>query len=816
VAESAPWTLARIETWTEAELAQQVNAALKQFNSVLALARSPLAETHLVTPLLVLDDVSPTAGERGQALRLVLQWAVEQLAPGPVAYPLGEYRPLDDPTWRDPLWWRYNILRHRYLEPLHPDEFIEGGRATETLLALTGIPSPDTFFDERNRAIREVAQWLRQQLATRQADDALRELALAEAYRPLLAQPAAGALLDIAATFPEVFPRGLLLQLAAVERIQEAEAALDYLTQQRFLQVGEEAQNLWLAPVLRRFLYARQPRSALPGRHRRAAAYYSAEAEPLTAARHLIWGQRWQDAAALLLESAEDLVDELQAGDLIQVLEEIRPGSLAPDQQRAVQVLLGDLYRAVGRQADALAACRAALKVTDAPEQQARIYRRMGKLYEQHNQLHALGYYEQAAARFRAGDPEYVELLKDRAWLYILRKQWDEAEADLRQALALVPTEERDLRADIDDALASLYRNQRRYEQAIAYARAALVLRDETGDLLRVAKSFNNLGLIYNDMGDYAHAIAAYQEAIATYTKLGNQELVAVALLNVGLAHHLDGRLPAAVQAYRECLTLCQSAGAPLAEVRAHSNLAEALAELGQIAAARGHWETGLDLSLRAGFDDEVAYFRQLHDQTPALQAGAAPYAQADTRHAPSQGPPPDALAPADQALVDLARREGKLTPRRVMDALSISKATATRRLSELAAQGHLRRFGEGRGTYYATAAEDAAPAPPDGIARRTPDRDALDLRGRLYQHSARIQSIPGLSALGIVEADGPARLAARFSAAPDLMAFFRLESELSRLLGQPIDLLPDTALAIYSEDVTAVTWVWQRQDFQG
>ncbi len=158
---------------------------MRAYHSTLALSRSALANSPLVHPTLVKDEASPSAEERGQGLRLVLQWAVNQLAPGPTEYPLGEHRPFDDPTWRDPHWWRYNILRHRYLEPLHPDDFIGGGRYTESLIALTGISSSDAFFDERNRAVRDLADRLRQQLIDGQADRELQRLALQEALLPL-------------------------------------------------------------------------------------------------------------------------------------------------------------------------------------------------------------------------------------------------------------------------------------------------------------------------------------------------------------------------------------------------------------------------------------------------------------------------------------------------------------------------------------------------------------------------------------------------------------------------------------------------------
>ncbi|MBW7885734.1 MAG: hypothetical protein H3C34_24510, partial [Caldilineaceae bacterium] len=71
-------------TLSDPDFTQLVNEAYKSFGSILALSRSPLAASPLVAPTLVLDDVAPTAEERGRGLRLLLQWALEQLAPGAV------------------------------------------------------------------------------------------------------------------------------------------------------------------------------------------------------------------------------------------------------------------------------------------------------------------------------------------------------------------------------------------------------------------------------------------------------------------------------------------------------------------------------------------------------------------------------------------------------------------------------------------------------------------------------------------------------------------------------------------------------------
>ncbi len=403
---------------SDTSFTQLVSDALRTYQSTLALSRSDLANSPLVTPTLVKDESSPTADERGYGLRLVLQWAVNLLAPVPSAFPIGHYRPLDDPTWHDPRWWSYNILRHRYLEPLHPDDFVEGGRYTESLLALTGISSNDAFFDERHRAIRAVAERLRQQLISSHASGELQRLALQEALQPLEKQTEAMRFLGIAATFDDIFPRSLLLEITGHERLKSPALLLSSLITQRYLLTGDEGQSLWLSPVLRRYVYELQAKEDCRQRHRWIASYYEAENNALTAARH--WQRANEDARSIrvLMPAVPYLIHELQGKELVELLQQIEARRLEDDQWYAVQLLLSDLFQRTGQYEDTLAACRCALKATHDSTQQARVYRRMGKLYESRNQSHALRYYQQAFDRFEASDPELAELLKDRGWLY--------------------------------------------------------------------------------------------------------------------------------------------------------------------------------------------------------------------------------------------------------------------------------------------------------------------------------------------------------------------------------------------------------------
>ncbi|MEZ4560495.1 MAG: hypothetical protein R2854_29350 [Caldilineaceae bacterium] len=82
-----------------------------------------------------------------------------------------------------------------------------------------------------------------------------------------------------------------------------------------------------------------------------------------------------------------------------------------------------------------------------------RIYRRLGKLYEQRSQRQALTTPQAGRAEGTDVDGgEFVELLKDRAWVQIERGDFAAAHADLVQAQTLAPQAASAIQADIHDA----------------------------------------------------------------------------------------------------------------------------------------------------------------------------------------------------------------------------------------------------------------------------------------------------------------------------------------------------------------------------
>lgn len=699
----------------DADFTRLVSEAFRNYASLLSLARSPLAHTSLVTPALVLDPLAPTPDERGRALRVLLRWAVMRLVPAPPRYPMGAWRPYTDDTWRDPLWWGYNLLRHRYLDPLPPDAREEG--FTDALLELTGIPDAQGYYKARTQAVEEVARFLREQLAYHAFDDDLRRLALEGLFRALRTYQPAAQLMGVAATFRGEFSRRLLLDLAQAEGLPDVAAALTYLLGQRLLQQGDGGTHLWISSPVQAYVHAQQPHSKRVRRHRRVANAYRAQGPPLRLAWHLRMAGDVESAARVLLEHAEALVGELQTPDLHAELAALEARQLPAGMWFRVQCLLWDLCRKLGDREGALLACRRALKAADGPTQQAQVYRRYGKLYEDYNQQQALAYYQMAVERFAPDDPELVDVLKDRAWVRMHLQGWEEAEADLCRALALGQAQDVSatwrVQADIHNAFASLYRQQGDTARALEHAQTALSLRSEGGDPQRVAESWSNVALIYTEMGKTSAALAAYHESQATFEKLGNREAVAIVELNVGMALQLAGRLSEAIERYTGCLRTFEAIGVPLSQSQACFNLTESYLALGDEATARRYWRTGYRLGQEAGLEGELDWYRRLAREHPVL----APASTAATSPPPEPdrvpaSPPEDAgdaglpqdgepLLAEEARALEIARAEGKVTPRRLMAVTGVSKATATRRLSGLMDRELLQRRGKGRGTHY-------------------------------------------------------------------------------------------------------------------
>jgi tetratricopeptide (TPR) repeat protein len=289
---------------------------------------------------------------------------------------------------------------------------------------------------------------------------------------------------------------------------------------------------------------------------------------------------------------------------------------------------------------------------------------------------------------------------------------------------------------------------------------------------------------------------------LLTYRKLGNQEATAGALLNIGASYYLLQQHESALANYKQSLEICQTHSLPYAEVTVCYNLAEALAGLGQRQEALLYWQQGYTLSQRAGFTDEITAFLQLRETTPAL-ATTAIGASHSEQFTGVQGDVlvDAALSPEEGETLAMARRQGRISAKQLVDESYISRATATRRLTRLVELGYLVKQGEGRGTYYSLPTQPRL-QPVEAVGET--------LHRVLQQCRAELQQQHTLSALGVAVPPTSlplVKLMVRFEQTPDLARYLQLKRQLTDLLQMEVDLLVDDPLTLATNTETA--WLW-------
>lgn len=839
-------TVATIETiptkLSGAEFAAQARDAYRDAHSTLLLGRSTLAQSPLTAPGLVLDPETPTVDERGRALFAALWWAAEMVAPDPpnLSLPAAESVIDSGAIQREGPWLRYNILRFDSLQPLD-------STSQEEVIAAIGARSPEEFAAERARAVIEASMWLQrlQELGT--GFERVRILALDSYFASLQGNKSALHLLGVASTFASEVSRMRLSALAATEGATQFDAAVEALLARRALIGAEGGSVLWMGAPWREYIAARQPRTLRQGRHQLAAQLSLDGADPVDAAWHQLEGGTAQAAATTLL-SLDPVVRSADSQRISELLNRFTQGDISGNDWRGIQLLRAELARDSSNPEEALLIWRELLKQAHTSREQAELYLKMGKLLAERggarNDDQALAILQMALDRVGGADiasdtalqEMRAEIHKERGWLLAQKRSWQEAEQELKRALSLLSPNERDLRADIYDALSVVQRGKDDLPGAIEHAQAALILRESSGDLMRVGRACNALGILYRVVEEYDNAIQAYQKGLAIFQRLDNQALAATALLNIGTAYHFTERLDQAEEYYRRCLVIADEAGLPVTEVRAHANLCEALMGQGRIEEARLHWRTAWARSQHLGFADEIEYLKQVAERYPALEAelqedGANQVAQGDasasddvraTRPADAnaidawmsrasvamiegqelepQPIPVEAkelraafgatLDATEARLLEMLQRVERIDVASVMAVTGASKATATRKLASLVDAGLLVRHGQGRATNYSRAhnvpvvvlAGDLA-----GLQNRL-DRVALRFAQEYNLVRAKVIGVRyGVRSSG--ESELCYEVRASFTRNPTLDDFFALERALSKATGIEIQL---------------------------
>jgi len=722
------------------KFADVVKEALSQLNNRFTLSQSALASVPLVAQIVLPDPRAASRTDWGQAVRILLIWGVQQLAPSQPRYPIGAYRPLDDPAWMDPAWWRYNILRHQFIEPIHPDEFAEDSGISSTLMARMGLPGRKRMFRERREAIYDLAQVLRQEFAEERHKRALLELACAEFCLPARGQRGPWQALCLAAAFNQAFSLNVLVQLAADQGLPSASSDVTTLIARRYLESVGDGLHYQVPTRLKEYLSSQQPVAERTRIHAAAAAHYLRNSDWIHTAWHLLHGGLYDRALETLITHLPALLGQRRDQDLAMVLDLFQFEQLAPEQRFWVHLARAAIYMLRREYEQMAEPCRQMTLLAETPIQQGLASFWCGNRYVNIDSGLALEFYEAARAKLPPTHDEYFAVLFRLADTLCALERTDEEKRTLLDILDQSAAAEVVVRATVRLRLAEACLRERQGSEALAYIKEALPLCEMSGESSRIAKANVVLARVYNQLLQPERGLLQAERAMRLCQQSAHPQGLAVSCAVAAESLAALGRMTDAVAMFQESARLCANNGDRSTLMKVHYQLVRLLLNMGDISAAASHWNDASYLAHQLGSSAYKARLDALRDEWPSLadsraSSGDHPatvlLSEAESRvlHADAQRMTGEILhrrtaeltekkitqerdgersprdlprepVPAANVLA-LARKHRRLTTSLVIAREHISRATAHRLLQRLTESGELVRNGAGRSTFY-------------------------------------------------------------------------------------------------------------------
>lgn len=678
-------------TMDDAEFEKMISDVLKltREGDLLALSTIPLAHASLVDDCFLLGE-SVSSDARGRAIQSLLNWAIDRL------------RPSGARSWIANAWRGYNILHAFY---------VEGIRASE--LADRMAISEQTLYQYRPHSIANVAHILREELENPTNRQSRQRYALTYRYERHTIDEQK--ILRIASVFTRSIPVALihtLFQLSSEENLVGAhlQACIHQLIGGNLLVVNDAGTELTLRPEMRDFLRTLLSPEEREQLHAAAAEHYLQQQEFIEAAHQLRNARDYEAAAHILISCQRKLFDNLQIEDLAEMVNEFQRAELSSDTWARLKIVAGEIAEFTSEIELALSEYQQALGAPNVYIKALAYYRR-AKAFEQQNVGESLSHYGYAIRLVEglvksqreltnrddrsvnfSSHAELEQLLAEmyvgRAWVYILvSRDPEKAAADLQSSEDLTDEHDREAWADLHNAYGSLYYHSKNkdLEQALQHYRQAWLAANENQDLARMTNTAHNIGKILSEQGDFGQALDYLDQSLSLSTKSNNRQMQGLCNLSIGACHFWQGKFAEAIEDYHSARHIFEDIGSHTLQLRAYVDLAEAYAELPDLAQSRRYFEKGYNQAQTLKDEGSIREFLALAEAYPQLQPSPAVKQLNDRQK---------------QALMHV-QSHGEISNRSYQELTEVSQKQAVRDLNEMITLGLIERRGKGRSTHY-------------------------------------------------------------------------------------------------------------------
>jgi tetratricopeptide (TPR) repeat protein len=446
-----------------------------------------------------------------------------------------------------------------------------------------------TLFKNSSLWIGDIATNLLDQIYTAQLSDIQRELLRAfSVYREPVPLEAALAIInspmksEVSAALKTMLTQHLLE--AVGEGRYQLHAILAKYIQEHFAE-SDEAANL----------------QALRVEHTHAALYYLHQAEvhgPPREKRHrrsdvhdlieAIWqycqAEQWQEAYHLMVK--ESIFDDLsQWGENAVLLElyqllSLERWQLADAHKAHISIVLGEVYRVIGQNEQALTYLEQGLGICQKIGDRAGAGRALTDLGRVHNPLgnknKAKAYYQQALSILEEGGDRAGEamVVNNLGWIYFDLGQMSRALECYEQGLKIYQEAgDRKGEAPTLYSIGNIYLELGQNERALDYFMQSLSISREVADRRWEGITLSHLGLAYNAMGNQELALHYCQEGVNISRETGHRSSEGWSLYNFGCVYQSLEEKEHAISLYEQALSILRETGDRRGEAKALSHL---------------------------------------------------------------------------------------------------------------------------------------------------------------------------------------------------------------------------------------------------
>ncbi len=146
-----------------------------------------------------------------------------------------------------------------------------------------------------------------------------------------------------------------------------------------------------------------------------------------------------------------------------------------------------------------------------------------------------------------------------------------------------------------------IYGDQGDYAKASAFYHRSLKIKEDIGDKKGIASSLNNIGNIYQKQGDYDKASAFYHRSLTIKEEIGNKQGIASSLNNIGLIYNNQGDYARAIDYYTRSLAIKEEIGDKLGIGNSLVNIGIIYSEQGDYDSAIVHFTRSLTIREEMG-----------------------------------------------------------------------------------------------------------------------------------------------------------------------------------------------------------------------